>query len=64
MRSPVVAVLALAGLALSEGTARAQGRRFGEQSAGRNGWISSQSAGKQQAQQTGKPLMVVLRCVP
>jgi hypothetical protein len=65
MRSPVVAVLALAGLALSEGTTRAQGgRRFGEQSAGRNGWISSLSAGKQQAQQTGKPLMVVLRCVP
>jgi hypothetical protein len=30
----------------------------------RYGWLSSLEAGKAQAKQSGKPLMVVLRCVP
>jgi hypothetical protein len=65
MRSPVVAVLALAGIVLAEGPAWAQrGQRFGEPSAARYGWLFSLSAGKQKARETGKPLMVVLRCVP
>lgn len=63
MRSSV-AVLALAAVVLADGSALAQGRRFGEQQAVRNGWLFSLAAGKQQAQKTGKPLMVVLRCVP
>ena len=62
MRRPVVAVLMVAGIALSEAPVRAQ--RFGEQAAVRNGWLFSLSAGKQQARTTGKPLMVVVRCVP
>ncbi len=64
MRSRVVAAFAFAGLALADTSALAQKGRFGEQAAGRNGWVFSLSAGKQMAQQTGKPLMVVLRCVP
>jgi len=64
MRSPVAAVLALTVVVLADVSAQAQGRRFGEQNAVRNGWLFSLDAGKQQAQKTGKPLMVVLRCVP
>jgi hypothetical protein len=65
MRSTVVAVLALAGVALSEGSASAQrGRRGGEREAVANGWAFSLSEGKRLAQKTGKPLMVVFRCVP
>lgn len=30
----------------------------------KHGWLYSLSEGKAQARQTGKPLMVVLRCVP
>jgi hypothetical protein len=36
----------------------------GDPQAGRYGWLSSLEAGKSQARQSGKPLMVVLRCVP
>ena len=65
MRSPVAVVLVLAGVVLADSSALAQrGRRFGGQDAGRNGWLSSLRAGRELAQQTGKPLMVVLRCVP
>ena len=65
MRSSVVAILALAGVALAASSVMAQrGRGFGEQGAARNGWLSSLEAGKRQARETGKPLMVVLRCVP
>jgi hypothetical protein len=32
--------------------------------AGRHGWLGSLEAGKAEAKRTGKPLMVVLRCVP
>ena len=63
MSSRVVIAAALAGLALTEAPALAQ-RGRGEQAAVRNGWVFSLSAGMQQAQRTGKPLMVVIRCVP
>jgi hypothetical protein len=32
--------------------------------AGRYGWLSDLRSGKEQAKKTGKPMMVVLRCVP
>jgi hypothetical protein len=32
--------------------------------ASRHGWLFSLSEGKAQAAKTGKPLMVVVRCVP
>jgi hypothetical protein len=59
------AFLALAGVALADSSALAQrGRRGSEGAAARNGWVFSLSAGKALARKTGKPLMVVLRCVP
>jgi hypothetical protein len=64
MKSPIVAVLALAGIVLSDGCALAQRGRRSDIDAARNGWISSLSEGRQQARKTGKPIMVVLRCVP
>jgi hypothetical protein len=65
MKSGLVVALALGYVALGEGAALAQpgGPRGGEQG-GRYGWLSSLEEGKARARQTGKPLMVVLRCVP
>ena len=56
------AVLALGALVLADSSALAQ-RRRGPQG-GRHGWLGSLEQGKAQARQTGKPLMVVLRCEP
>jgi hypothetical protein len=65
MRSSVIAAFALAGIAMSGETALAQkGPRFGKQGGFGSGWLASLSAGQQQARQAGKPLMVVVRCVP
>ena len=64
MRTRLVITLALAGFALTESAALAQRGRFGEQAAYRYGWHFNLNMGKQQAQKTGKPLMVVVRCVP
>ena len=63
MRRLVVAALTLAGIC-SHAPVMAQRGVFGEQAASRNGWLFSLSAGKQQGRTSGKPLMVVLRCVP
>ncbi len=64
MRRPGFAALALAGILFGDAPLRAQRGIFGEQAAARNGWLFSLSAGKQQARTSGKPLMIVLRCVP
>ena len=64
MRSRVVVALALAGVALTETAAWAQRGRMGEQEAVRKGWIFNLGTGQQLARKTGKPLMVVVRCVP
>jgi hypothetical protein len=64
MRSSIVAALALTGVVLCESPALAQRGRRGEQDAVRNGWLFSLAEGKRQARATGKPLMVVMRCVP
>ena len=64
MKSPLVTVLALAGIMLSDASATAQRGRRSEADAARNGWLFSLSEGKTQANKTGKPMMVVLRCVP
>jgi hypothetical protein len=63
MRSSLV-ILALAGIALTDTEALAQRGRRGDQDAVRNGWVMGLSEGKRLARSTGKPLMVVLRCVP
>jgi hypothetical protein len=60
-----LAILAIAGLLLTHASASAQrGREREARGAGRNGWESSLAAGLREARQTGKPLMVVLRCEP
>ena len=46
---------------LAAGPALAQ--RESEQPA-KHGWLSSLDAGKAEARQSGKPLMVAIRCVP
>jgi hypothetical protein len=63
MRRSVVAVLVMAGMGLVGNTACAQ-RGGSERQAVQNGWTFSLEAGKRQARATGKPLMVVIRCVP
>ena len=57
------AFLALGLIALADTSAMAQRGRRGAQ-AGRNGWLFSLEQGQAQARETGKPLMVVLRCEP
>jgi hypothetical protein len=66
MSRSAVAVVALGCLALADGPVRGQGKGPGpgDPQAARFGWVSSLAAGKEQARQSGKPLMVVLRCGP
>jgi hypothetical protein len=63
MRSSLV-VVALVAVALSSTDALAQRGRRADQSAAAHGWVSSLAQGKRLASQSGKPLMVVLRCQP
>jgi hypothetical protein len=62
MRS-LIAVLALGGVFLAEAPVMAQ-RRFRDAEAAGQGWLGSLAEGKRLARETGRPLMVVLRCVP
>ena len=55
-------LLALGLATLSEAPLRAQFRR--QDPAAENGWLFSLGAGKSRARASGKPLMVVIRCVP
>jgi len=41
-----------------------RGMRRGDQAAGEHGWIFNLEEGKAQARKSGKPLMVMVRCVP
>jgi hypothetical protein len=59
------AVCLALGISLTGASLQAQPRGpRGDMGAVRNGWLFSLEAGKAQARQTGKPLMVVVRCVP
>ena len=62
----VISLLAAAITLLSHGPAAAQfrGRDDDDPEAPRHGWLSSLSAGKERASREGKPLMVVIRCIP
>jgi hypothetical protein len=66
MKPGLVLSLALGFLALVEmplmGQPRSQRRANGE--ADEYGWLSSLEEGKARARQSGRPLMVVVRCVP
>ena len=57
-------VLAIMVLFSIDTPATAQGKRGRDQDAARHGWLPSLADGKVQARKTGKPIMVVLRCVP
>jgi hypothetical protein len=62
-----VPVLALGLFLSSDATVHAQRRgprRGDDVQAGQYGWLSSLAAGRAEAQRSGKPLMVVIRCVP
>jgi len=63
MKSRIVTLLALGLFAASGGSVLPQGKG-GDANAVRYGWLSSLEEGKKQARQSGKPLMVVIRCVP
>jgi len=65
MKSRFVVFLALVMFALNGAPLWAQLRvRRGEQPAGKYGWLLSLEDGKAEARRSGKPLMVVVRCVP
>lgn len=63
MKTGIIACAALGVVLLIDTPTQAQRRGRGEDAA-RHGWLSSLQEGKAQARKTGKPLMVVLRCVP
>ena len=63
MKSRIVTVLALGIIAGSGGSVMSQGKG-GDANGARYGWLSSLEEGKSQSRNTGKPLMVVVRCVP
>lgn len=62
MQRLLLSFLVLAAVCLTTTPAFAQKGRGGD--AARYGWLSSLTEGKAKARQTGKPLMVVMRCVP
>jgi hypothetical protein len=64
MRHAVLAALGLVVLADAPLMAQLRGPRGGDPEAARNGWLSSLAEGKARARETGKPLMVVIRCIP
>jgi hypothetical protein len=51
-------------LLTSQSPAQFRDRREGIPNAGQYGWLPSLAQGKAQAEKTGKPIMVVIRCVP
>lgn len=58
-------VFGLVALADRQAMAQRRGPRGGDQQeARRAGWLHSLDEGVSEARKTGKPLMVVIRCVP
>lgn len=65
IRYACVAVLVLAALPNTRVMAQRRGPDHGDQrEAGQQRWLSSLDEGLTEARETGKPLMVVIRCVP
>jgi hypothetical protein len=62
MKHAVVGLVALGSVALLAAPAAAQVK--GPKGGQKSGWLSSLEEGKSQARAGGKPLMVVIRCVP
>jgi hypothetical protein len=63
MKGRYVFLLAVGVLALDGPSVLAQPRR-GDPQAARYGWLPSLEEGQARARVSGKPLMVVIRCVP
>ena len=63
MKGGCVVLLACGVLALDGAPLLAQPRR-GDPQAARYGWLASLADGQAQARLSGKPLLVVLRCLP
>ena len=64
MRWRTTACLVALSLASTELPAFAQKGGRGMEQGSKFGWLASLTEGKAQAKKSGKPLMVVLRCVP
>jgi hypothetical protein len=69
MKCAYAAVLAIGCVIVGHGPVFAQfkgpkGGKGSDQQAAKYGWLSSLEQGKAEARKTGKPLMVVIRCVP
>jgi hypothetical protein len=66
MKSGVSVVLALGfiGLAAAPSPAQLREAHGGDPEAARYGWLATLEKGRAQARKSGRPLMVVLRCVP
>jgi hypothetical protein len=67
MRMVQVGVLGLAVAGLMAGPVSAQGRRgrgLSPFELAQQGWLASYEQGQRLARQTGKPIMLVFRCVP
>jgi hypothetical protein len=64
MKSRIAVSLALGLVALTETTVQAQPGRRGDMQGARFGWLPSLEEGKARARNNGKPLLVVVRCVP
>lgn len=64
-RGLCVVALGLAVMFESSAVAQKKGKSGGgEAEAAKHGWLFSLAQGKTLAEKTGKPLMVVMRCVP
>lgn len=65
MKGVLLGLLVAAVVGLTAGPAFAQrGRGASPFDAVRNGWLSDYRQAKEQARQSGKPMMLVFRCVP
>jgi hypothetical protein len=64
MKGGLGIILACGLVVVAGAPAPAQPERGGEPEASRYGWLPSLEAGKARARQSGKPLMVVVRCLP
>jgi hypothetical protein len=65
VRYACVVALILAALPSTDVLAQRRGpARKDQREGGHNGWLSSLDEGMAEARETGKPLMVVIRCQP
>ena len=63
MRRLLLGVMVLAVVGLTASPVLAQ-RGLPPMAAARNGWLSDYPQAREQAKKTGKPIMLVFRCIP